>query len=85
MRLAVIRSANRKPVIIQPNSFKSIDGFMEKKLPYSRTSDQQVQINKRKSDVRVTPTAIMYGYGNTNSQIHIVHSNFKTQTIKIHP
>lgn len=58
---------------------------MEKKLPYSRTYDQQVQINKRKSDVGVTPSAIMYGYGNTNSQIHIVLMNVKTQTIKIHP
>lgn len=71
LRLAVIRSANREPVIIPPNTFKSIDGFIEKKLPYSRTCAiiQQIQMNKRKSDVDVTPTAIMYDYENTNSQI----------------
>lgn len=42
-------------------------------------------MNKGKSDVDVTPTAIMYDYGNTNSQIPIVLSNVTTQTIKIHP
>ena len=87
MRLAIISSANRERVIIPPNSFKNIDGFIETKLPYSRTCAiiQQIQMNKRKSDVDVTPTAIMFDYENTNSQIPIVLSNVTTQTIKIHP
>lgn len=87
LRLAVIRTTNREPIIISPNSFKRIDGFIEKKLPYSRTCAiiQQIQMKKGKSDVDVTPTAITYDYENTNSQIPIVLSNVTTQSIKIHP
>lgn len=86
MRLAIISSANREPVIIPPNSFKNIDGFIETKLPYSRTCAiiQQIHMNKGKSNVDVTPTAILYD-NEDNSHIPIVLSNVTMQTIKIHP
>lgn len=87
MRLAIISSANREPVIIPPNSFKNIDGFIETRLPYSITCAiiQQIHINKGKSNVDVTPTAFLYDNEDTNSHIPIVLSNVTMQTIKIHP
>lgn len=36
-RLAIIKSVNREPLIIPPNSYKSIQGIMDKKLPYTKT------------------------------------------------
>ena len=85
-KLAVIKSAEKKTILIQPNSEVVISGYMDRKLPYHPVC-ALIQPTKRSSiplDLDITPTVVSYTYHNhETTDVHI--TNISTRTVSISP
>ena len=85
-RLATIRSAESSSVIIPPNSDITIQGFMDKCLPYP-TTIALIQATHRSAvpcDLDITPSIVTYQCDNKDV-IPINISNISTRTVNINP
>jgi hypothetical protein len=85
-KLAVIKSAEKKTILIQPNSEVVISGYMDRKLPYYSVC-ALTQPTKQSSiplDLDITPTVVSYTYHNhETTDVHI--TNISTRTVSVSP
>ena len=85
-KLAVVKFAGNTNVIIPPNTNITLQGYLDKKLPYSDIS-VMVQPTKNSiipSDLDITPSLLDYTY-HQNGAIPVQVSNVTTQTVNISP
>ena len=85
-RLACIRSAEASSITIHPNSEVTIEGFMDRCLPYPATC-ALIQATPRSAipfDLDIAPSLVTYQC-DSNDVIPITISNVSTRTVNINP
>ncbi|KAL5006783.1 hypothetical protein ScPMuIL_015589 [Solemya velum] len=85
-RLAVIKSAEKSPLTIMPNSEVVIHGFLDKLVPYQPVCCM-VHPTKKSAipdDLDLTPTLIPYNY-KQNGIVQLQITNISTRTVTIQP
>ncbi|KAL5012677.1 hypothetical protein ScPMuIL_011228 [Solemya velum] len=85
-RIAVIKSAESGPVTIKPNSDITIQGYLDKEVPYHPVC---CMIHPTKGaaipdDVDITPTLVPYNHGG-GQKVCIQLTNISTRTVTVQP
>lgn len=85
-RIALVRSAERKKIIIPANSSITLSGYIEKEVDYFPTCAllQQTHNSAIPADFDITPGVVNYKNKN-NGKVNVQVSNVTTQTISIQP
>lgn len=84
-RLAIVRCAAEKPVIIRPNSEVLIDGYAGKKLSYPAVCAlvQPTPGSRIPTDIDITPTLLPYHHEMSGIvKIHVTNPTTSTVTIQ---
>lgn len=83
-RLAVVKSAERDPIIIQPNSEVTIEGYTNKMLPYNQTIAliQTTEKSVIPSDLDIIPHLVEYKQ-QQREPVMVTVSNVTTRTVKV--
>jgi len=85
-RIAVIKSAEKGPVTIKPNSDVTVQGYLDKEVPYHPVC---CMIHPTKGatipdDVDITPALVPYKYGH-HQKFCVQITNISTRTVTIQP
>ena len=84
--LAVVRSAEQKPITIPPNKEVVVDGYLQNRVPYHPVCAllQATAKSPIPTDLDVTPVLVTYDYSKTHTvPVHI--SNVTTRTVTVNP
>lgn len=84
--MAIIKSAETKRILIEPNTEVKIRGYLDKQLPYHPVCCliQSTKGSLFQEDIDITPTIVSYTYGQTK-EAEFYFSNISTRTITISP
>ncbi len=85
-RIAIIKSAETKRIIIPPNSEVTIKGYLDKSVPYHPTCCiiQPTKNSIIPDDIDITPTVVPYTYGDTKT-VDVNFTNVSTRTVSVTP
>ncbi|KAL5007992.1 hypothetical protein ScPMuIL_013573 [Solemya velum] len=85
-KIAVIKSAERGPITIKPNADVTVQGYLDKEVPYHPVC---CMIHPTKGavipdDVDITPALVPYKYGE-RQKVSVQITNISTRTVTIQP
>ena len=85
-KLAIVKSAEHRNIIVPSNSTITLSGYLDKELPYAKTSamTHPTDNSTLTPDLDITPSLIDYNY-KQNKPIKVEVSNVTTRTINIPP
>lgn len=85
-RLAVIKSAERNPITIQPNSEMTIEGYADKMFPYKQTMAiiQTTEKSAIPADLDIIPNLVDYN-PQKRETVWVTVSNVTTRTVRVPP
>lgn len=85
-KLATIRSSEKNPVYIKPNTSVTIKGYLTHRIDHPQTAAivEQTEGAGIPDDLDITPTIVTYNYGDKHGlEVHI--SNITLRTVAISP
>lgn len=85
-RLAVIKSAERNPITIQPNSEVTVEGYADKMFPYKQTMAiiQTTEKSAFPADLDIISNLVEYNYQKGETVLVTVR-NVTTRTVRVPP
>ena len=85
-RLAIVKSAEQRKIIIPPNSQVVIRGYADREIPYQSTCAllQSTKFSRIPSDLDIEPSVVMFRYKD-KQEIPVNISNLTTRTVIVNP